>query len=99
MLNSPLALTSEGSLTGEGSVSRVYTDLAVFDVGRAGASIVEAVAGVGIEDLRRLTGLPLSAAHSAQAGRCCVRKGHPMREFIYGKIGRASCRERVLQYG
>jgi 3-oxoadipate CoA-transferase beta subunit len=56
-------------LTGQASVSRVYTDLAVFDVGKAGVSIVEAVAGVSVEDLRRLTGLPLVAAHPALVGR------------------------------
>ena len=48
-------------LTGLGCVSRVYTDLAVFDLSLTGARLVEAVDGVGLEELRRLTGVPLSA--------------------------------------
>lgn len=47
-------------LTGLGCVSRVYTDLAVFDVGIGGARLVEAVDGICVDDLRRLTGLTLS---------------------------------------
>jgi len=49
-------------LTGLGCVSRVYTDLAVFDVGADGARVVEMVDGLSIEELRRLTGVPLAAA-------------------------------------
>jgi 3-oxoadipate CoA-transferase, beta subunit len=47
-------------LTGLGCVSRVYTDLALFDVGIEGARLVEAVDGLGIDELRRLTGVALS---------------------------------------
>ena len=47
-------------LTGIGCVSRVYTDYAVFDVGPAGASIVETVEGLSADELRRLTGLELA---------------------------------------
>ena len=46
-------------LTGIGCVSRVYTDLAVFDVGPGGASVVEMVDGLSADELRRLTGLDL----------------------------------------
>ena len=49
-------------LTGLGCVSRVYTDLGVFAVGKDGASVIEAVDGVSLDDLRRLTGLPLTMA-------------------------------------
>ena len=49
-------------LTGLNCVSRVYTDLAVFDVGKAGASVVEIVDGLTIEELRGLTGVPLNWA-------------------------------------
>lgn len=49
-------------LTGLGCVSRVYTDLAVFEVGPKGAAIVETVEGLGPDDIRRLTGLPLAVA-------------------------------------
>ncbi|WP_257551692.1 3-oxoacid CoA-transferase subunit B [Sphingopyxis sp. DBS4] len=46
-------------LTGLGCVSRVYTDIAVFDVGPSGAGVLEMVEGLAIEDLRKLTGVPL----------------------------------------
>lgn len=46
-------------LTGLGCVSRVYTDLAIFDVGPGGAHIVETVEGLTADDLRALTGLTL----------------------------------------
>ncbi|MBD3760596.1 3-oxoacid CoA-transferase subunit B [Rhizorhabdus sp.] len=46
-------------LTGLGCVSRVYTDLAIFDVGPGGAHIVETVEGLTADDLRALTGLAL----------------------------------------
>ena len=47
-------------LTGVGCVSRIYTDLAVLDVTADGLTVVEAVAGLGIEELQRLTGAALS---------------------------------------
>lgn len=53
-------------LTGIGCVSRVYSDVAVFDLGPAGASVVEMVEGLGIDELERLTKLafvPSSLAH------------------------------------
>ncbi|WP_145203768.1 3-oxoacid CoA-transferase subunit B [Sphingobium sp. B2] len=48
-------------LTGLACVSRVYTDLAVFDVGPGGACVIEMIDGLGLADLRRLTGLSLAA--------------------------------------
>jgi 3-oxoadipate CoA-transferase beta subunit len=48
-------------LTGLACVSRVYTDLGVFDVGPQGAFVVETVDGVSIDDLRKLTGVSLAA--------------------------------------
>ena len=47
-------------LTGLACVSRVYTDLGVLDVGAGGARVVETVEGLGIDDLRTLTGLALA---------------------------------------
>ncbi len=49
-------------LTGLRCVSRVYTDLGVFALGAEGARVIEAVDGVSLDDLRRLTGLPLAMA-------------------------------------
>ncbi|WP_028006561.1 3-oxoacid CoA-transferase subunit B [Solimonas flava] len=46
-------------LTGLRCVSRVYTDLAVFDLGPDGAGIIEMVDGLSLETLRKLTGLAL----------------------------------------
>ncbi|KEQ52713.1 3-oxoacid CoA-transferase subunit B [Sphingobium chlorophenolicum] len=48
-------------LTGLACVSRVYTDLAVFDVGPNGASVVEMVDGLTLDELRRMTGVALTA--------------------------------------
>jgi 3-oxoadipate CoA-transferase, beta subunit len=47
-------------LTGLRCVSRVYTDLAVMDLGPGGARVVEMVDGLAIDALRELTGVPLS---------------------------------------
>ena len=53
-------------LTGLGCVSRVYTDLAVFDLGPSGARVVEMVEGLEIGELRRITGLDLTFAKDAE---------------------------------
>jgi 3-oxoadipate CoA-transferase beta subunit len=47
-------------LTGLACVSRVYSDLAVFDVGQGGARVIEMVDGMTLDELRRLTGVPLA---------------------------------------
>ncbi|WP_414496482.1 3-oxoacid CoA-transferase subunit B [Stenotrophomonas maltophilia] len=52
-------------LTGLRCVSRVYTDVAVFDLGADGATVLEMVEGMEIEQLRELTGLPLALAKGA----------------------------------
>lgn len=49
-------------LTGLRCVSRVYTDLGVFAVGPDGARVIETIDGVSLDELRRLTGLPLEMA-------------------------------------
>ncbi len=49
-------------LTGLGCVSRVYTDVAVFSVGAAGAHVVEMVEGLTLEILQTMTGLDLAMA-------------------------------------
>ncbi|KKW90116.1 3-oxoacid CoA-transferase subunit B [Sphingobium chungbukense] len=46
-------------LTGLACVSRVYSDLGVFSVGAEGARVIELVDGLSLEDIRKLTGLPL----------------------------------------
>jgi 3-oxoadipate CoA-transferase beta subunit len=56
---SKLVETCSYPLTGLGCVSRVYTDLGVFDVGSNGARVVEIVDGLSIDDLRKLTGVSL----------------------------------------
>jgi 3-oxoadipate CoA-transferase beta subunit len=47
-------------LTGIGCVARVYTDLAVIDVGRDGMMVREMVEGLTFEELQRLTAAPLT---------------------------------------
>ncbi|HUG57853.1 MAG TPA: 3-oxoacid CoA-transferase subunit B [Candidimonas sp.] len=48
-------------LTGLACVSRVYTDLAVFDLKDGQVVLVEDMAGIGIAELSRLTGMALVA--------------------------------------
>lgn len=47
-------------LTGLACVTRVYTDLAVFEVGPQGARVIEMAGGLGADELRALTGVPLT---------------------------------------
>lgn len=56
-------------LTGLGCVSRLYTDLAVFDLGPSGARVVEIVQGVSMDELRQLTGVPMAATAQARTLR------------------------------
>ena len=49
-------------LTGLLCVSRVYTDLEVFDLTAEGAIVTEMVDGLTFEELKGLTGVPLRAA-------------------------------------
>lgn len=46
-------------LTGLACVKRVYTDLAVIDLTRDGARVVEIVEGLTFEELQRVTAVPL----------------------------------------
>jgi 3-oxoadipate CoA-transferase beta subunit len=46
-------------LTGLGCASRVYTDVAVFDVGPEGAKVVEMVDGLTLDQLREMTNVEL----------------------------------------
>jgi 3-oxoadipate CoA-transferase, beta subunit len=59
---SKLVETCTYPLTGIGCVSRIYSDLAVFDVGPAGTSVVEMVEGLTLDELRRMTGVRLGMA-------------------------------------
>ena len=49
-------------LTGVGCVSRVYTDLAVFDITKEGVRVLDIVDGLPFEELQRLCGVPLLQA-------------------------------------
>ncbi len=48
-------------LTGVACVSRIYTDLAVFDVTPQGLRVIDMAEGVSLESLQQITGLPLLA--------------------------------------
>ena len=49
-------------LTGIACVSRIYTDLAVIDVTPNGLRVVEMTAGLSLDELQRLTRVPLAQA-------------------------------------
>lgn len=50
-------------LTGIGCVSRVYSDVAIFEVGPKGAFVTEMVDGLSLDDLRQMTGVNLTLAN------------------------------------
>jgi 3-oxoadipate CoA-transferase, beta subunit len=55
-------------VTGIGCVTRVYTEVAVFDITPAGASVREIYSDISLAELEKLVGFPLidgSAAHGA----------------------------------
>lgn len=54
-------------LTGIACVSRVYTDLAVIDITPDGLRVVEMVEGLAMDELQRITGLPLLPADPSRA--------------------------------
>lgn len=56
---SKIVPTCSYPLTGVGCVSRIYTDLAVFDVTADGLVLVEAVPGLAFADLQRVTAVPI----------------------------------------
>ena len=64
-------------LTGLGCVSRVYTDLAIFTVGSDRSRVVEMVDGLTLEELRRLTSLPLEMGQAPPAGRRLIKAPIP----------------------
>jgi 3-oxoadipate CoA-transferase, beta subunit len=49
-------------LTGVGCVSRIYTDLATIDITPQGLRVIDMVEGLGLDELQRLSGVPLVAA-------------------------------------
>jgi 3-oxoadipate CoA-transferase, beta subunit len=49
-------------LTGLGCVSRIYTDLAVLEVGSRGVTVLEMAPGLGFDALQAATGVPLLRA-------------------------------------
>jgi 3-oxoadipate CoA-transferase beta subunit len=55
-------------LTGLRCVSRVYTDLAIFDLTVEGSIVTEMVDGLSFDELKALTGVPLRAAPDLRSG-------------------------------
>ena len=47
-------------LTGVGVVKRLYTDVAVFEIAPSGVTVRDRVPGLPMDELRRMTGLPLA---------------------------------------
>jgi 3-oxoadipate CoA-transferase beta subunit len=54
-------------LTGVACVSRVYTDMAVIGITPEGPVVVDAVEGLSIEELERITGMRLKPAQAGSA--------------------------------
>jgi 3-oxoadipate CoA-transferase, beta subunit len=54
-------------LTAVGCVNRIYTDLAVIDVTQQGLQVIEMIEGLSFDELRRLTGVPLTRAQALAA--------------------------------
>jgi 3-oxoadipate CoA-transferase beta subunit len=54
-------------LTGVGCVNRIYTDLAVIEVGQEGLVVLEMVDGLSLVELARLTGVRLAPGREAAA--------------------------------
>jgi 3-oxoadipate CoA-transferase beta subunit len=52
-------------LTGVACVNRIYTDLAVIDVTPRGLCVLEMIPGMTIEELNRVTGVPLLHEHES----------------------------------
>ena len=59
---SKLVETCTYPLTGLACVSRVYTDLAVIDVGPRGARVVDMAEGLAFDQLQAVTAIPLARA-------------------------------------
>ncbi|MBW8759318.1 MAG: CoA transferase subunit B [Burkholderiales bacterium] len=59
---SKLVETCTYPLTGLACVSRVYTDLAVIDVGPGGARVVDLAEGLAFDQLQAVTAIPLARA-------------------------------------
>ncbi|MDQ2822199.1 MAG: 3-oxoacid CoA-transferase subunit B [Pseudomonadota bacterium] len=51
-------------LTGIGCVSRIYTDLAVIDLGADGARVIDIVPGVSLAEVQAVTAVPLVDARA-----------------------------------
>ena len=49
-------------LTGVGCVSRIYTDLATIAITPQGLRVIDMVEGLSLEELQRLSGVPMQAA-------------------------------------
>ncbi len=57
--DSKLVETCTYPLTGVGCVSRIYTDVAVFDIRKDGVHAYDLVDGLSLDELQRLCGVPL----------------------------------------
>jgi 3-oxoadipate CoA-transferase beta subunit len=55
-------------LTGIACVSRIYTDVAIFDITSKGPCVFEMVDGMSMEELERMTGVSLLAPYAKTMG-------------------------------
>ena len=59
---SKLVETCTYPLTGIGCVSRIYTDMAVFDIQKDGVYVSDRIDGLSFEELQRICGVALRQA-------------------------------------
>src|SRR3546814_6939267 len=64
-------------LTGLGVVSRIITDLGVFDVTPGGLGLAELAPGVGLDEVRQKNGVPFAEAGDHVRGVSKCRAGCP----------------------
>jgi 3-oxoacid CoA-transferase B subunit len=64
-----LVKTCSYPLTGVGVVNRIYTDLAVVEVGPDGFEVVDLTEGVTFDEVAALTASPIQDARSARVER------------------------------
>src|SRR3546814_12121063 len=81
-------------LTGLGVVSRIITDLGVFDVTPGGLVLTELAPGVGLAEVRQKTGVPFTEACDPDRGVSIGRTGGPNGDGFF-RLPERSARGRV----
>src|SRR3546814_13250077 len=78
-------------LTGLGVVSRIITDLGVFDVTPSGLVLAELALGVGLDEVRQKAGVPFTDEGDTDRGVSTGRAGCPKCDGLFSDL--KSCSE------